>query len=165
MKKFRTAKSLIGSLIVAACLAACKGGGEEAAVNGMAPSSNVFHSGAPSAEAFQAGAFHMLSWNVPEATVNHKTINPYEDLYRYELYVSTTATFSEKDAPVALFSAVEYGQVGYGAISKKLVTEFDLDLLGLRGRYPSSRLYVSLRVVGVDGQKSGFMNPVTWPRS
>jgi len=50
-----------------------------------------------------------------------------------------------------------------GAVSKKLVTEFDLALLNLDDS--SSELYVSLRVVGADGQKSDFMAPVTWTRS
>ena len=149
MKNLRTAKNLIGSLIVAACFVACGGGSGEETVNSMVP---------------PAASSYMLSWDVPESTVNNETINPYDDLYHYELYVSTTGSFSEKDTPVAFVSAVEDGLTEDGGFSKKLVTEFDLALLNLDG-LSSSDLYVSLRVVGVDGQKSDFMAPVTWTRS
>ena len=147
MKTLQTAKALIGSLVVAACLAACGGGSGVEVANSVSSSHN------PS---------YMLSWDVPSSTVNNETINPYEDLYQYELYVSTTPNFSDSDIPVAFVSAVEEVVSENGAVSKKLVTEFNLALLNLDDS--SATLYVSLRVVGVDGQKSDFMAPVTWTR-
>ena len=145
MKTLQTAKALIGSLIVAACLMNY-GGGAKAANRGS--SSQNFS--------------YMLSWDVPLRTVNNKTINPYEDLYQYELYVSTTPNFSDSDTPVMFFWAVEESLSKNGTVSKKLVSEFDLGFLNLNDS--SAPLYVSLRVVGFDGQKSGFMEPVAWIR-
>ena len=142
MKNLRTAKALVGSLVVAAFFAACGGAGVDATDTTASMKSSC-----------------MLSWDAPEMTVNNETINPYSDLYHYELYVSNNANFSDTDTPVAFVSAVEDGDGG----AKKLVTEFDLALLNLDGA--SSTLYVSLRAVGVDGQKSDFMAPVTWTRS
>ena len=151
MKSLRTTKVLIGSLIVTACFAACNGGGAgEELSNSTAPA---------------AKKSYMLSWDVPETTVNNETINPYDDLYHYELYVSATGNFSDKDAPVAFVSAVEDNLSDNGSVSRKLVTEFDLGLLSGDELPSGQQLYVSLRVVGVDGQKSGFMEPVTWTRS
>ena len=149
MKNLGTAKGLFGSLIVAAFFAACGGGGMDVA-DSKTPSQNMAQ---------------VLSWDAPEATVNHETINPYDDLYHYELYVSATGNFSDKDAPVAFVSAVEDNLSDNGSVSKKLVTEFDLGLLNGDELPSGQQLYVSLRVVGVDGQKSGFMEPVTWTRS
>ena len=150
MKNLKTAKNLIATLVVAAFFVACGGGsGEEAVNNAVSPANS--------------SSSYMLSWDVPSTTVNNETINPYEDLYQYELYVSATSNFSDTDTPAAFVSAVEEGLADDGAVSKKLVTEFDLALLNLDDS--SSELYVSLRVVGVDGQKSDFMAPVTWTRS
>ena len=140
MKTLQTAKALIA----AACLATCGGGGVKV-VNSVPSAPN------PSL---------MLSWDVPSRTVNNKTINPYEDLYQYELYVSATANFSDSDTPVEFVSAVEEGLSEDGAVSRKLISEFDLALLNLDDS--SAPRYVSMRVVGVDGQKSDFMDPVVW---
>jgi len=147
MKTPQISKALIGSLILAVCLVNYGGGGAKAA-NSASSSYN---------------SSYMLSWDVPLRTVNNKTINPYEDLYQYELYVSATASFSDSDTPVAFVFAVEENLSKDGTVSKKLISEFDLAFLNLNDS--SSTLYVSLRVVGFDSQKSGFMEPVTWPRS
>jgi hypothetical protein len=44
-----------------------------------------------------------------------------------------------------------------------LVTEFDLATI--EGLPSSNQLFVSLRAVGVDGQRSEFMDAITWVRS
>jgi len=147
MKALRTAKSLIGTLIVAACFAACGGGSED--LSNTTP----------------AGSSYILSWDIPETTVNDETINPYDDLDHYEIYVNTTGIFSDNDAPVAVISAVEDKTADNGEFFKKLVTEFDLALLNLTELSSAQTLYVSLRVVGVDGQKSDFMDPILWTLS
>lgn len=136
MKKTRNAKLLLGFLLTATFLA-CNDSGTE--VSGPRLS-------------------YMLSWDAPKTTVNDENINPASDLSHYELYVSSTENFSENDIPMAYMSAVEDND------SKKLVTEFDLALLNPND-LPSGRLYVSLRVVGIDGQKSDFMTPVAWTRT
>ncbi|MCL1926506.1 MAG: hypothetical protein FWF95_05150 [Syntrophorhabdaceae bacterium] len=142
MKNLRTAKALAAFLTTAAFFAACGGAGVEVAGTTTTMKTSC-----------------MISWNAPETKVNNETINPYNDLYQYELYVSSTPNFSDTDTPVAFVSAVENGESG----ARKLVTEFDLALLNIDNA--SSTLYVSLRAVGVDGQKSDFMAPVTWTRS
>ncbi|MCL1926014.1 MAG: hypothetical protein FWF95_02630 [Syntrophorhabdaceae bacterium] len=144
MKNLRTAKTFAAFLVVAALFAACGSGtGVDVADTVTSPMKTSY----------------LLSWDAPEATVNNETINPLDDLYQYELYVSNSPDFSDDDTPVAFVSAVKDGEGG----AKKLVTEFDLALLNLDD--DSSTLYVSLKVVGVDGQKSGFMAPVTWDRA
>ena len=150
MKSLQIAKTLFGLLIVAACFAACGGGEAGEELSNIAPA---------------AKSSYMLSWDVPETTVNNETINPYDDLYHYELYVSVTENFSDKDTPVAFVSAVEDSLADDGAATKKLVAEFDLSLIDLYELSSTQELFVSLRVVGADGQKSDFMDPITWTRS
>ena len=137
MKNLRNAKLLLMFLAVA-FFVAC-GGAEVAGNNSQA-----------------APLSYMLSWEAPQSTVNDESLNPVDDLSHYELYVNSSENFSDADAPVAFVSVVGDG--------KKLVTEFDLALLN-GDDLPSGELYVSLRAVGVDGQKSDFMSPVSWIRS
>ena len=146
MKNFRTIKVLAASLIAIAFFAACRDGAGAKATNANANTSLMKSS-------------YMFYWDAPETTVNNETINPYDDLYHYELYVSSTPYFYDTDIPVTFVSAVEEGEGG----AKKLVTEFDLSLLNIDNVFPT--LYISLRAVGVDGQKSDFMDPVAWTRS
>jgi len=113
MKKLRTAKYLIGSLIVAAFFAGCDG---EGIVNSTESAPN--HS-------------YMLSLEEPEATVNDHVANPLDDLYQHELNASATSTFSNNDTPVSFVSSVEEDLSEDGAVSKKLTTEFDLAFLNL----------------------------------
>ncbi|HSL91091.1 MAG TPA: hypothetical protein VK863_00460 [Candidatus Limnocylindrales bacterium] len=47
---------------------------------------------------------------------------------------------------------------------KKPTTEFSLEPL-LPHTQPGKRYYVSIKAVGVDGLKSGFMPPVEWDLS
>jgi hypothetical protein len=145
--RVRNAGFFLGLLAVVAMFVACGGGGEGSS-----------QSSAPAAD--QA---YMLSWEAPAATIDNTTIDPYEELDHYEVYVSETGTFTDEDAPVALVSAVEDALSTDGAGSRKLVTEFDLALLA--GLPSAQQLYVSLRAVGADGQKSDFMDPVAWTRS
>ena len=142
----KTIKIFLGTFVLATVFAACGGGGAESYNPAPEPNSP-----------------YMLSWDAPDTTIDNTVIDPYEDLNHYELYVSETGDFSEEDAPVAFVSAIEDFQDADGVASKKLVTEFDLALL--KGLPNAQQLYVSLRAVGADGQKSDFMNPVTWTRS
>jgi hypothetical protein len=49
------------------------------------------------------------------------------------------------------------------AVSKKSVIEFDLALLNLDDLSSAQQLYVSLRVFGIDGQKSASWIPSSGP--
>jgi hypothetical protein len=81
-------------------------------------------------------------------------MDPQRDLDYYEIYVRPNPTFTDSDLPVIQVAAVTAGS---------LVTEFNLELI------PSlpagSQLFVSMRAVGIDQQKSAFMAPLTWDRS
>jgi len=138
MKK-QTAK-IFGTLILTAFLAACGGGGAGSSFDtGHSPSLS-----------------YIMSWNAPETTIDNEEINPREDIEYYELYLSENSAFSDEDAPTAFIAAVK---------NNKLVTDFDLGLLDLYELPASQHLYVSLKAVGIDGQKSDFMESVSWDRS
>jgi len=113
MKKLRTAKYLIGSLIVAAFFAGCDGE-EVASSMESAPS----HS-------------YMLSCEEPETKANDYVANPLDDLYQHELKVNATSTLSNNDTPVAFVPSIEEGLSEDDAVSKKLSMEFDLAFLNI----------------------------------
>lgn len=142
----RTLRLFLGLLAVTMVFAAC-GGGEESSQATGSTSSSVY----------------MLSWDAPDATVDNTAIDPYEELDHYEIYVSEDAVFADTDAPAAVVSAVEDILSDNGQIGMELVTDFDLALL--QGLPSADKLYVTLRAVGIDGQKSVFMDPVIWTRS
>ncbi len=145
MIRLGTLKLFLGLLAIATIFAACGGGGAESQATGS-PSSSI-----------------LLSWDAPDATIDNTAIDPYEELDHYEIYVGTDALFSEEDTPAAVVSAVEDILSDNGQIDRELVTDFDLALLG--GLPSATQLYVTLRAVGIDGQKSDFMEPVIWTRS
>jgi hypothetical protein len=91
-------------------------------------------------------------------------MDPYRDLDHYELYVRTDKNFSDTDLPVALIAAVtDASSSAANPGSKMLEKEFILE--NVRPYISSdNRHFVSLKAVGIDGQKSGFMAPVTWDR-
>jgi hypothetical protein len=145
MIRLRAMKLFLGFLLIASLAAGCGGGGGNTQ---SPPSGNVA----------------MLSWTPPETTSDNTVIDPYAELDHYEIYVSIDGNFSDEDIPVAQVTAVEdiTSQDGQ-AFTHSLVTEFDLNLIG---NLPSAtQLYVSLRAVGTDKQRSGFMEPVLWARS
>lgn len=146
--RYRTVAFLLGLLALAVFYVACGGGGE----------------GASQSSSLPAGDYsYMLSWDAPDATIDNTAIDPYEELDHYEIYVSENGAFSDTDTPVALVSAVEDAVSDDGQFSRQLVTAFDLALL--TGLPSANQLYVTLRAVGTDGQKSEFMDAVTWVRS
>jgi hypothetical protein len=146
MIRLITSKLFLGLLAITMLFAACGGGGESTVDSGSATGSSL-----------------VLSWEAPDATIDNTAIDPYEELDHYEIYVSEDAAFSDNDAPVGLISAVEDAVTDDGQVSRSLVTDFDLALL--EGLPSANQLYVTLRAVGIDGQKSDFMDPVIWIRS
>lgn len=133
----------LGTLALCALVAVtgCGGGGDSP----QSQSSTVPPSG------------YLLTWDPPNSYADNTALNPYVDLDVYELYLRPDEQFSEADQPVASFPVVSDN----GA----LVREFDLDLLNVLPNPPAgARLYVSLRAVGVDNQKSAFAVPVLWER-
>lgn len=91
-------------------------------------------------------------------------MDPYRDLDHYELFVRPDSNFTDSELPVALISAVTDAPASGGTSGSKIL-EKEFILENVRPFIaPGNRHYVSLKAVGIDGQKSGFMTPVTWDR-
>jgi hypothetical protein len=96
----------------------------------------------------------VLAWTPPTTYNDNVALDPGRDLEYYEIYVRLDANFTDSDLPMVEVAAVAAGSP---------VTEFTLELI------PSlpagNKLYVSMKAVGVDQQKSAFMAPLVWDRS
>jgi hypothetical protein len=106
----------------------------------------------------------MLVWTPPTTYNDNAALHPERDLDYYEIYVRKDPNFTENDQPVVQLAAVA-GTVSPDGhtVLQSLVTEFTLELIpSLPG---GSQLYVSMRAVGIDHQKSAFMAPLPWNRS
>jgi hypothetical protein len=141
---------LIPILLIASgvFLAACGGGGETA--QGQAPP--------------PAGPVSVLAWDPPANYADNAALDPYRDLDHYELYVRPDSNFTDNELPVALIAAVtdappSGGNPGSKILEKEFILENVQPFIT-----PGNRHYVSLKAVGIDGQKSGFMPPVAWDR-
>jgi len=99
----------------------------------------------------------VLVWNPPSRYADNATLDPFRDLDHYEVYVRGDGNFTDTDLPLAVVAAVKDAP----AAGKVLESEFILNniqpFIG-----PGNRHYVSLKAVGVDGQRSAFMPPVAW---
>ena len=119
-------------------LAGCGGGGDTPQTQAPSPS----------------GPVSILAWTPPATYNDNAVLDPERDLDYYEIYVRQDPNFTDSDLPLIQVTAVAAGSP---------VTEFTLELI------PSlpagSQLFVSMRAVGVDQQKSAFMEPLTWDRS
>jgi len=139
---------MLTAVFAVAALSVGCGGGGETSQTGTAPAS-ITES--------------VLSWAPPETTADNTTIDPYQELDYYEIYVREDGNFTDDDPPVGQVDAVEdYRSTDGQTVSLALVNEFHLDLL--QDVPAATRLYVSMRAVGPDRQKSDFMDPVVWER-
>jgi len=91
-------------------------------------------------------------------------MDPERDLDYYEIYVRQDPDFTDSDQPVIQVAAVATTLSPDGLnVARSLVTEFTLELI------PSlpagNHLFISMRAVGIDQQKSAFMPPLAWDRS
>ena len=139
MIRHATVRVLLAGFAAVLLLAGCGGGGGE--------TSQI-------QETTPSGPVSTLSWAPPTTYNDNVALDPERDLDYYEVYVRQDPNFSDGDQPLIQVAAVAAGSP---------VTEFTLDLI------PSlpagSLLYVSMRAVGVDHQKSAFMEPLAWDRS
>jgi hypothetical protein len=140
MKRLTAMRMLLGGFTAVLLLAGCGGGGGGGTSQSQGP--------APS------GPVSVLAWTPPTTYNDNAALDPERDLDYYEIYVRQDPNFTDGDLPAAEFPAVAAGS---------MVTEFTLELI------PSlpagTHLYISMRAVGIDQQKSAFMAPLAWDRS
>ena len=137
-------------IVLGVLLAGCGGGGGETA---QAP-------GPP-----PSGPVSVLTWNPPANFADKTAMDPYRDLDHYELYVRQDGNFTDSDLPVAMIATfTDAAASGGDAGAKVLETEFILENIQ-PFIAPGNRHYVSMKAVGVDGQRSGFMPPLIWDHS
>jgi len=148
MKRIKAKKMLLAGLAAAILLAGCGGGGETPQSQGSAP----------------LGPASVLAWAPPTTYNDNAAMDPERDLDYYEIYVRRDANFSDNDLPMIQVAAVSDTLSPDGlAVVRSLTKEFTLELI------PSlpadNHLYISMRAVGIDRQKSAFMAPIAWERS
>lgn len=149
MKRFTAIRMLLGGFATIILLAGCGGGGGGDTLQSQGP--------APS------GPVSLLAWAPPTTYNDNVVLDPERDLDYYEIYVRQDPNFTDSDLPVIEVAAVAATVSPDGLTVRSLVMEFSLDLI------PSlpagNQLFISMRAVGVDQQKSAFMAPLTWDRS
>jgi len=120
--------------------------------------------GGGSATPSPSGPVSVLSWNPPAVYADNVMLDTYRELDHYELYVRKDNNFNDTDAPVAVIAAVvdslsSGGSTGGPVLEKEFILENVQPFIDT-----ASRHYVTLKAVGIDGQKSGFMSPVVWDK-
>ena len=139
MKRHAAMRMLLGGLGAVLLLAGCGGGGGDTP-QGQVP--------APS------GPVSVLAWTPPATYNDNVPLDPARDLDYYEIYVRRDPNFTDSDLPLIQVAAVTAGSP---------VTEFTLELIPALPA--GTQLYVSMRAVGIDKQRSAYMAPLPWDRS
>ena len=148
MNRLAAMRMLLGGFAAVLLLAGCGGGGESPQSGGPAPS----------------GPVSVLAWTPPSTYNDNVALDPERDLDYYEIYVRQDPNFTDSDQPAVQVTAVADTLSPDGlTVVRSMVTEFTLELIPSLPN--TSRLYVSMRAVGIDQQKSTFMTPILWDRS
>ena len=112
-----------------------------------------------------SGMITVLEWDPPAAASDGTPMDPKRDLDYYEFYLRTDRNFGDDDLPVAhVASFTDILSPNGKSFRRELTKEFSLDNL-LPFTEKGKQYYISIRAVGVDGLKSGFMVPVAWDLS
>jgi len=111
-----------------------------------------------------SGPVSVLAWTPPTTYNDNVPLEPERDLDYYEIYIRKDPNFTESDLPAIQVAAVAGTLSPDGlTVARSLVTEFTLELIP---SLPSgNQLFISMRAVGIDRQKSAFMAPLAWDRS
>ena len=149
MKRLATMRLLLGGFATILLLAGCGGGGGGDSLQSQAPASS--------------GAVSVLAWTPPTSYNDNIVLDPERDLDFYEIYIRQDSNFSDSDQPVIQVAAVATTVTPDGVTVRSLVSEFNLGLIPVLPA--GSQLYVSMRAVGVDQQRSRFMDPLLWDRT
>jgi hypothetical protein len=149
MVRHATARILLAGFAAVLLLAGCGGGGGE--------TSQI-------QETTPSGPVSVVAWTPPTTFNDNVALDPERDLDYYEIYVRKDPNFADTDQPAIQVTAMADTLSPDGrTIVRSLVKEFTLELI------PSlpadSQLYISMRSVGIDRQKSAFMAPLLWVRS
>ena len=150
MKRLTAVRMLLGGFAAVLLLVGCGGGGagDGAVSQGPAPS----------------GPVSVLAWTPPTTYNDNAALDPARDLDYYEIYVRQDPNFTDSDQPAVQVAAVAGTDSPDGQPAVlSLVTEFTLE--SIPSLPASSQLYISMRAVGIDKQKSAFMAPLLWNRS
>jgi hypothetical protein len=103
-----------------------------------------------------------LVWDTPKNFADGISIDPRRDLDHYEVFLRADTNFNDTDLPVVQVAAIsDVASPGGISFRRTPTTEISLDRL-VPYTQPGKRYYVSIKAVGVDGLKSGFMPPVEW---
>jgi hypothetical protein len=150
MRRFTAMRILLGLFAVVLLLAGCGGGGDTPQSQNQEP--------APS------GPVSMLGWTPPTSYNDNAVLDPARDLDYYEIYIRQDPNFSDSDLPVIQVAAVAATLSPDGrTVAMSLITEFNLE--SIPSLPAGNQLFVSMRAVGIDQQKSALMVPLTWDRS
>jgi hypothetical protein len=159
MKRFTAMRMLLGGIAAMILLAGCGGGGGGSA-GGEAPGVSP------------AGPVTVLTWDPPARFSDNEPVDPYRDIDHYEVYAREDANFTNSDLPVMVIPAMtsvnstRAPSTSTGSIKKGRKPNLEFPLENLNPYISTaSRQYVSLKAVGVDGQKSAFMPPIAWDRT
>ena len=148
MKRLAATRMLLGGFAAVLLLAGCGGGGDTPQSQGASTS----------------GPVSSLAWTPPTKYNDNVALDPERDLDYYEIYVRSDPNFTENDQPMIQVAAVAATLSTDGlTMTRSLVTEFTLE--SIPSLPAGTQLYVSMRAVGVDQQKSAFMAPLLWDRS
>ncbi len=129
-------------VVMGMLVAGCGGGGEQSAGSGT---------NSPT-----------LVWDSPKNFADGVSIDPRRDIDHYEIFLRPDPNFGDTDLPVVQVAAFSTVTSATGkSCGRKPTTEFSLEPL-IPYTQPGKRYYVSIKAVGVDGLKSGFMAPVPW---
>ena len=148
MKRRAAVRMLLGGFAAILLLAGCGGGGET--LQGQAPP--------------PSGPASVLAWTPPTTYNDNVALDPERDLDYYEIYIRQDPGFSDGDVAAVQVAAVASTLSPDGrTVVRSLVTEFTLEQIP--SLPATSKLYVSMRAVGIDKQKSAFMAPLLWDRT